>query len=45
MLISFESLPTGSAAIASFLADEEQFGLNSDGADMRSQNVLTFMAF
>jgi len=31
-----------SALIASFLAHEEQFGLNSEGADIRSQNVLTF---
>ena len=30
---------------ASLLAHEEQFGLNPEGADIRSQNVLTFMAF
>ena len=40
--VSFESLPDSSAAIASFLAHEEQFGLNSEGAFIRSQNALTF---
>jgi len=31
--------------IASLLAREEQFGLNSEGADICLQNVLTFMTF